>query len=115
MSASKITAPLWSAIHSFADEYPQLPTAKDTSNALRFFRGITEILVSINGCDCSGDWQLMTQLAPIKGGDMVAWGIAAHDYVNHKIGKPLYRAESASHPLFLRMTSKLRVAPCRAC
>lgn len=100
---------LWALLHTFAENYPTESGARDRQLATRFFQGFSIILTG-TGCTCMLDWQLIIIHTPpaLKSRDeLVHWGHVVHDFINHKLGKPLYSKDSATDPIFLHLMQKI--------
>lgn len=96
---------LWIALHAHAWNLPAHPSAGLQRAAREWLatwaRGLPQ-----GGCPCSSAWRIMVDHCPpplASRDDYYWWTVAAHDRVNHKLGKPLMAAAwSTAHPVFTR-------------
>lgn len=100
-----IGAALWTVLHAYAMTYPHNPCETDADNA-RFFLGVFNKLVEENSTRCGSchdEWKDILRTMPPPLTSRTAfynWTIAAHDRVNRKLNKPIFRPEiSLNHGL----------------
>lgn len=93
---------LWKRLHAHADRY-------DPSNRLGTLNWLTswgnEVEAASDKCrSCFTKWQRLCERHPPdleSREEFQQWAIAAHDWVNRQIGKPLYdTATSLQHAIF---------------
>lgn len=104
----KIGPSLWNLLHTFADSLPDTIDAQDLKKVLLFMNGWEHCLAAAakGECQCHAEWRKLTGVCPIKPDtreEFVAWVTAAHDWVNEKLGKPVYSASSYEHAIFKRL------------
>lgn len=106
---------MWEILHAYFTQYPKVPDPLQMKQARKFLMGFAVMVDSMPGaCDCSKEWSRMVYNAkpPYEDGQaMRAWCIAAHDWVNQKLGVPLYAAQSAESDLFRLLTHNLKPSP----
>lgn len=92
---------LWMELHGYAWSYPEVATAADQRAARAWLADFARRLPF--GCVCRREWLAMTEAVPPPVGgraELYWWTVAAHDAVNHRLGKPLAApAWSLAHPL----------------
>lgn len=93
---------LWHELHSYALNYPVVPTPRDRIAAQiwlgRFLQRVVTAERASPGCHCARHWQqILKRLPPNVSGRAAFgnWAVAAHNEVNHRLGKPFY--ETARH------------------
>lgn len=97
---------LWTLLHAYAAQYPHVPDEAAQEGAWFYFSVFTSLVVekSKHGCKrCDLEWQTILKICPpdLSSRDaLYAWTIAAHDRINRKLGKQLYRPQlSLQHVL----------------
>jgi hypothetical protein len=92
---------LWGALHTYAYLYPAVATAEDARAARAWLAEFSRALRP-GGCSCHQEWEdLVAAVPPPLGGagEFYWWTVAAHDFVNWRLGKPLHAPEwSLQHP-----------------
>lgn len=93
---------LWQLLHAFAMTYPE--TANDAAkDAALQWLAVWEKIVEENatGCgSCHRKWVLLLERNPpnLSGREAFHdWTIAAHDWINRQLGKPLYDTAISLH------------------
>lgn len=86
----------WAELHAFCESYAENPTDDDRSRALYWMSAWRERIPRFGGCSCREDWgRLVASFPPdyTSRETLVRWATCGHDWVNRRIGKPLFRPD----------------------
>lgn len=87
---------LWGLLHSFAETYADSPTEEDKSNARYWMSHWRERIPRFGGCACREDWARLEASYPpdySSRENFIKWASNGHDWVNRRIGKPIFHPE----------------------
>lgn len=82
-----------------------MPSADDQKAAQAWLADFARrVRASSAGCTCNDEWEAMTHICapPLSSRiDFYWWTVAAHDWINRRLGRPLAAPEwSLAHTLF---------------
>lgn len=86
----------WRQLHEFAEKYAEVPTEDDKLHAKYFMASWRERIPRFGGCSCREDWARLEANYPPDYSSretLVKWASNGHDWVNRRIGKPIFRPE----------------------
>ncbi len=91
---------LWAELHDYAAAY-----SGDQPAAHAWLTAWADRIPLI-GCPCVQEWKQLIQRCPpdlSHRATFHAWTVAAHDYINHRLHKPLFsQVSSPQHAIFVR-------------
>lgn len=86
----------WGELHAFTESYPESPTEDDKTKARYWMSQWRERIPRFGGCSCREDWARLEANYPPDYSSretLVKWASNGHDWVNRRIGKPIFRPE----------------------
>lgn len=87
---------LWGELHAFTESYPENPTTDDESKARYWLSSWRQKVPQFGGCNCRAEWARLEANFPADYSSrqaFVNWGIIAHDAINRKLVKPIFRPD----------------------
>jgi hypothetical protein len=86
----------WAELHAFTESYAENPTEDDKTKARFWMAQWRERIPRFGGCSCREDWARLEANYPPDYSSretLVRWASNGHDWVNRRIGKPIFRHE----------------------
>lgn len=101
---------LWRLLHAYAASYPLEASVVSVEGAISFLEVFSDVVKDRSyGCYCHSEWLKIIQACPpVLSGkeEFLNWTIAAHDWINKKLNRKLFRPEiSLSHHIFTTLSN----------